>query len=418
MKVEYIKEILNTKDLATIDISSTLGNKLSKNILNNFCKLYNEFNPKEILFLLRNKDNLENLHIFCKCGNKSKFLNFSKGYQTYCSASCAYKYSNSREKAYNTMIKKYGKYYVNSQKAQATKLNKYGDKNFNNVQKRKITNLNRYGTDSFTKTDLYKNKTKETCLKKYGKEHFNSSDIVKLNKKESLLSKYGVDHYSKTKEFKDKYKNTLNKKYGCNNISQFEEVKIKKKYSFLKHYGVDHYSKTDEYKKKLKQTNLIRYGKEFYTQTQEYKDLISKNHDDIRKKVYLTKKKNHTFNGSKVEDKLYLELKSKFIDSIHHYSTDPRYPFECDFYIPSKDLFIELNFHWTHGLEPFDKTNKKHLEILNKWKSKNTKYFNNAIDVWTKRDPLKLEIIKKNNLNYKIFYNQNEFERWLNEEYN
>ena len=29
-----------------------------------------------------------------------------------------------------------------------------------------------------------------------------------------------------------------------------------------------------------------------------------------------------------------------------------RYPFACDFYISSLDLFIECNYHWTHGGKP------------------------------------------------------------------
>lgn len=418
MNINEIEELLNDDILIKVNINSTLCNKINKRILNNFCHKYNEFNPKEVLFLLRNKDRLKDIHIFCDCGNKSKFLNCTKGYQAWCSASCAYKYSNSRQKAYDTMLKKYGKYYVNNDKARVTKLTKYGNENFNNTQKRKHTNLIRYGVDSFTKTNLYKIKTQETCLKKYGKEHFNSSDVVKAHKKQSLLNKYGVDHYSKTEEFKHKYKSTLNNKYNCDNISQCEEIKNKKKFTYLKHYGVDHYSKTDEYKNKLKQTNLKRYGKEFYTQTKEYKDLIAQQYNNIKQKIYFTKKKNHTFNSSKIEDNLFTKLKQRYNDAIHHYSTDVRYPFECDFYIPSKDLFIELNFHWTHGFEPFDSENKNHINILNQWKLKNTKYFKIAIDVWTNKDPLKLKTFLDNNLNYKIFYTEKEFMRWFDESLN
>ena len=33
-----------------------------------------------------------------------------------------------------------------------------------------------------------------------------------------------------------------------------------------------------------------------------------------------------------------------------------RYPFACDFYISSLDLFIECNYHWTHGGKPYEGT--------------------------------------------------------------
>ena len=38
--------------------------------------------------------------------------------------------------------------------------------------------------------------------------------------------------------------------------------------------------------------------------------------------------------------------------------------------------------------------------ILESWKSKNTDYYKNAINVWTNRDVNKRELAKKNNLNY------------------
>ena len=55
------------------------------------------------------------------------------------------------------------------------------------------------------------------------------------------------------------------------------------------------------------------------------------------------------------------------------------------------------------------------IEKLNKWKQKNTKFYNNAIDVWTKRDQLKIKTAKDNNLNYKVFYNEEEAHLQLND---
>ena len=53
------------------------------------------------------------------------------------------------------------------------------------------------------------------------------------------------------------------------------------------------------------------------------------------------------------------------------------------------------------------------IEKLNKWKQKNTKFYNNAIDVWTKRDQLKIKTAKDNNLNYKAFYSLDELKQYL-----
>ena len=72
----------------------------------------------------------------------------------------------------------------------------------------------------------------------------------------------------------------------------------------------------------------------------------------------------------------------------------------CDFYLPKYDLFIEIQGSWTHGGHPFDKNNNDDIKILHKWISKNTKYYDNAIEVWTKRDVEKRQIAQINNLNF------------------
>ena len=93
---------------------------------------------------------------------------------------------------------------------------------------------------------------------------------------------------------------------------------------------------------------------------------------------------------------------------------DERYPFNCDFYVPSLDLFIECNYHWTHGKEPYNENNVEHQNILRLWKSKNSRFYDNAIETWTKRDVDKLKCFKTNNLNFKIFYSFEEFLDWFN----
>lgn len=70
-------------------------------------------------------------------------------------------------------------------------------------------------------------------------------------------------------------------------------------------------------------------------------------------------------------------------DIIYQYSDKERYPFNCDFYVKSKDLFIEVNYFWTHGTEPFNENNPEHIKKLNEWKekAKTSKFYNQAIYV-------------------------------------
>lgn len=138
----------------------------------------------------------------------------------------------------------------------------------------------------------------------------------------------------------------------------------------------------------------------------------------IKQGVYHTKKKHNSFHISQEEQQIKELLLEKFLDLRTQY-VSKEYPFACDFYIPSKDLYIEYQGHWTHGIYnhiiygPFDSTNIKHIELLNIWKNKNTKYFDNAIKTWTQLDPLKQEYINKNNLNFLKFYTIDEFKEWF-----
>jgi len=128
-----------------------------------------------------------------------------------------------------------------------------------------------------------------------------------------------------------------------------------------------------------------------------------------KQKEYITKKANGTMNTSRPEELMYKELCTLYgqDDVVHSYSTDPRYPFNCDFYIKSQDLFIELNYTWEHGDHPFNENDPKDYETLCNWQlkaSEGKQRYLWAIKVWTERDPLKLETFRKNKLNFQIIY--------------
>lgn len=179
-----------------------------------------------------------------------------------------------------------------------------------------------------------------------------------------------------------------------------KDIKIKSETTCLKKYGKRHYSSTDEYKIKVKNTNLKRFGA---TSWMGNKELYSK--------FIETKRKNKTLKSSNSEEKLYKSLIELFPSTKRNYKSD-LYPYCCDFYITEKNLYIELNLHWTHGGMPYNPRLKKHKEQLELWKSKNTKFYNNAIETWTVRDVKKRNIAKENNLNYLEIFDKNE-EMWL-----
>ena len=124
-----------------------------------------------------------------------------------------------------------------------------------------------------------------------------------------------------------------------------------------------------------------------------------------------TKRKNGTLNSSSDEikfEKALIQLFGK--DGYITQYKDIRYNYNCDFYIPKLDLFIELNHHWTHGKHKFNKSNLEDIKKLKYWraKSKKSKFYKTAIYVWTELDPKKLKCAEEHNLNYLVSYNQTE----------
>ena len=134
--------------------------------------------------------------------------------------------------------------------------------------------------------------------------------------------------------------------------------------------------------------------------------------DEMQKHRYSIMSKNNTFNTSKEEDEVY-EFLSQYIDVTRQFNGSSKYPFCCDFYIEDLDMFIECNFHWTHGGHPFDPSSIKDQVKLEQWKAKQTKYYNNAIKTWTKMDVEKRNKAKEENLNYKEFWSLKELKEFF-----
>lgn len=165
---------------------------------------------------------------------------------------------------------------------------------------------------------------------------------------------------------------------------------------------------SDEVQKKTKATCIARYGAESAMSIPETVD-----------KVNEAKIRNHSWNTSKPEEKMYTALCDAFgtSDVVRQYK-DPRYPFRCDFYIRSLDLFIELNGTWLHGGRWFNPSDPGCIETLNAWQAKldaGSRFYEVAISVWTVRDVRKLATATTNRLNYLAFWDNDlsDFNKWL-----
>ena len=306
----------------------------------------------------------------CKiCGKPLKFQKFTHPYGKWCSSKC--QLSDPEFIKWRTSVTQYD---VITEKAKQTNLERYGDPNYRNIEKAKQTNLERYGVENVYQSKDVKNKCRCTKKERYGDPNYRNIEKAK----QTNLERYGVEWYLQLND--DKLKRGSDE-----NIEKTKQTNLER-------YGVEYYFQSSDWKEKNKLICLRKYGVEHYSKTSEFK-----------KKVYNTKKQNGTFNTSKVETKLI----KYFIDNNINFKTQYKsdlYPFMCDFYFPDTDSYVEIQGNWTHGNHPFDENNEDDLNILQYWKSKKSKYYNIAINVWSVTDVQKRRTAKLNNIKlFEIF---------------
>ena len=272
------------------------------------------------------------------------------------------------------------------------------------------------------KDPVHKKKIKDALRAKYGVENPSKLKHVQNTIRERNVQKYGVDWVTKSSKFKDIVKQTNLERYGVEHVFQSEKIKEKIKQTNLERYGTEYATQSKDVQEKTKQTNLERYGVDNFTKTLQYKQLFQNKEwvQKVYEKIHQTKKKNGSYNRSKVEDKIYQLLVDKFGIVKRQYSSN-LYPFACDFYIPEIDTYIEYQGWWHHGTEAFDVNNQKHLEKITLWQEQSIEtnihgerkqQYNSAIHTWTIIDPLKRHMANQNNLILLEFFNEEEFNTW------
>lgn len=326
---------------------------------------------------------------------------------------------------------------IRKEKADKTRIKHFGNKNYRNVEKAKRTNLERYGCEYTAQSEIMKKNSRKTKLRKYGNEKYVNTEKYKQtclekygcvntfqveqfkNKiKETKFERYGDEHYLN----RDKFKETCSYLYGgCGNASEI--IKRKQQNTTYENYGTYCVLTLPEFRKFSKDACIKKYGTEYFAQSNEFKSRYEdeKYIKQIKKKEYETKKKNGTLGGpnSQMELRSYNFIKEVFPDVKRQYYDDLRYPWYCDLYIPSLDIFIECQYHPCHGGHPYDVNNninnEKTMEMILNNKSIKGKTSEDKLKVFTITDVLKRNTAKENNLNYYEVFTEKEFKQLINE---
>ena len=163
--------------------------------------------------------------------------------------------------------------------------------------------------------------------------HFNKTKI-------KFKQNHGVDNIQNLSYVKDKIKKTNLEKYGCEYASQSEDVKDKIKKTMLEKYGVDHPMKNSEIFNRAQKSSYkhIKYkDTELHYQGKYELDFIE----------YCIENDIHIKNGPTI--KYFLNSK------------DRRY--FSDFYIPEKNLIVEVKSTYTFNDDYEENIAKKQYSI-------------------------------------------------------
>lgn len=351
---EYNKRI-NRKYLETHDL----------NILHILYNVYDDLSEKTPVYEIyyRLKNNLKKRPVCIICGKPVKYT--SGHYAKFCSKECQY--------------------------------SDLGKKITKDIKIK--SNLEKYGVE-------HTSQLKEVTDKRT-KSRADHVDKIQQHVRESLYKKYGAYDVMHIPHILQKIKDTNLKKFGVEfPLQQLKkencEIYQKISQTCINKFGVDNPLKNKEIREKIKQTNIQKYGvdnplknKEIWKKSQDNRQISSK-----------SKLENNFLN--------YLKLKYESDDIITQYKSK-EYPYYCDFYIKSINLYIEIQGHWTHNDHPFDINNLNDQQIMNIWRTKSLsdKYYKNALNTWTIKDVEKRNTAIQNNLNYLEIFGKTDLNKYI-----
>lgn len=265
-----------------------------------------------------------------------------------------------------------------------------------------------HGTDNPFKLDEYQEKAAQTREERYGARYTMAEGSVFADeaRKKGRATRRSRERYTRVLTPDEiarrsaRTTKTVRSRYGVDHVSQIPSAREAQR------QRAEQYGK--QWAEKARQTNIERYGFPSWTMGDEARREISKRMSSARvqRQSLATKKRNATLAASSSEDALY-ELLVEYVDQhgmtvVRQYRDEKRYPFAVDFYIPERDLFIELNGSWSHGGHWYEDDREMDQKTVRTWRKKGEKsqYYLNALGTWTERDVRKRAAAREAQLNY------------------
>ena len=154
---------------------------------------------------------------------------------------------------------------------------------------------------------------------------------------------------------------------------------------------------------KMNDTCIKKYGVIGYNNRKKFKQTEAT--QDIWLKSHLTKKKNGSYGKSKIEDKVYKHLISKYSVVRQVIINGMNFDFKVN------NVLIEINGMFYHNYEPFKNT-QNHIKEYNVLCSKGGVY-RTVANTWRYRDVDKLQYCKNNNIPLLVVYCDNQIDKYF-----
>lgn len=261
-------------------------------------------------------------------------------------------------------------------------------------EKARVTSREHYNVDNPMQSDVVKERLRQSLVAKYGTDNVMSLPEVKAKVRATCQERYGTDYSLQSPAVRAKAEATSMARYGCKRPSSSLVVQERMQATMVERYGVPFPSLSREIRAKAEDTVFEHYGVRYPAQDAA-----------ILAKSLQTKLEHGKFASSAPEEALYDRLLAVYgaDDVLRQYNGDARYPFRCDFYVRSRDLFIELNGYWMHGNHWYGLSEIDDA-VLAEFRSRSGPQYDVFDAIWTISDVKKRETAKQNNLNYVVFW--------------
>ena len=273
-----------------------------------------------------------------------------------------------------------------------------------------------YGTDNPFKLDSFQEKAAQTREDRYGARYTMAEGSVFADeaRKKGRKTRYARERYTRVLTPDEiarrsaRTAKTVRSRYGVDHVSQIPSVRAAQSQRAQQF--------AHQWAEKARQASIERYGVPHPNMREEFRQEVSKRMSSARvqQQSLATKKRNGTLATSSSEDAVY-ELLCDYVNQhgmtvVRQYRDEERYPFAVDFYIPERDLFIELNGSWSHGGHWYEAEREMDQKTVQTWlkKGKKSKYYRVALETWTKRDVRKREAACQAGLNYVTLWDGSE----------